>query len=113
MKRLCVFCLVLGMPALILLFASAPASSAHAATFKQETAKAGAYASDAALTAEIKAKFLVEKDLDSMDLKVETVKGVVTLRGQVLKESQAGLAEKIARATKGVRDVKNKISVMP
>ena len=72
-----------------------------------------AYVSDAAITAEIKAKFLVEKGLDSLDLKVETTKGIVTLRGQVLKHSQASLAERVAHATKGVRGVKNKISVMP
>jgi hyperosmotically inducible protein len=85
-----------------LLLISAPISSAQAA-----------YASDAAITAEVKAKFLVEKGLDSLDVKVETKQGVVTLRGQVVKKSQAKLAEKVARAIKGVRGVKNKISVMP
>ena len=71
------------------------------------------YVSDAALTSEIKAKFVAEKGLDSLDLKVETSNGIVTLRGQVQKKSQMKLAEKIARETKGTRDVKNKISVMP
>ena len=84
------------------LLTAAPVYSAHAA-----------YVSDAALTAEIKAKFLVEKGLDSLDLKVETTKGVVTLRGQVLRQVQAELAEKVARRVKGVRGVKNRISVMP
>jgi osmotically-inducible protein OsmY len=85
-----------------LLLISTPIYSAHAA-----------YVSDAAITTEIKAKFLVEKGLDSLDLKVETTKGVVTLRGQVLRQAQADLAEKVARKVKGVRGVKNKISVMP
>ena len=76
-------------------------------------AKAKTYVSDSAITTELKGKFLVEKGLDSMDIKVETTRGTVTLRGQVVKESQAALAEKIARETKGVRAVKNKISVMP
>ena len=75
--------------------------------------KAKTYVSDSAITTELKAKFLAEKGLDSLDIKVATTNGVVTLRGQVEKEYQSGLAEKIARGTKGVRGVNNKISVMP
>ena len=85
-----------------LLLLAAPIYSAHAA-----------YMSDAAITTEVKAKFLVEKGLDSLDLKVETTKGIVTLRGQVLRQSQADLAETVTRRVKGVRGVKNRISVMP
>ena len=94
-----------------LLLLSAPVYSAYAAD--STAAKAKTYASDSAITTELKAKFLAEKGLDSMDIKVETTKGTVTLRGQVRKDSQSALAETIARDTKGVRDVKNKISVMP
>jgi hyperosmotically inducible protein len=94
-----------------LLFVSAQPNSADAAD--STAAKAKTYASDTTITTELKAKFLAEKGLDSMDIKVETNRGVVTLRGQVLKESQARTAEKIARGIKGVRSVKNKISVMP
>ena len=71
------------------------------------------YASDSAITTELKARFLAENGLDSMDIRVETTRGLVTLRGQVRKESQSGLAERIAREVKGVRGVNNKISVMP
>jgi len=101
-------CLVLAglLTSLLLIFAQS--YSAYAAASKAKT-----YVSDSAITTEIKGKFLVEKGLDSLDLKVETTKGIVTLRGQVVKESQAGLAEKIAQNTKGVRGVRNKISVMP
>jgi len=89
-----------------LLLVCAPICSAHAGSAKT-------YASDTAITTELKAKFLAEKGLDSMDIKVATTQGVVTLRGQVEKARQSSLAEKIARETKGVRGVKNKISVMP
>ena len=95
-----------------LLFMSAQPYPAQAA-ISDQVAKAGTYASDAALTTELKGKFLAEKELDSMDIKVETTKGVVTLRGQVQKKYQSSLAEKIAREAKGVRRVVNKISVMP
>ena len=94
-----------------LLLIAAQAAPAYAAA--STTAKAKTYASDSAITTELKAKFLAEKGLDSLDIKVETTKGAVTLRGQVRKESQSDLAEKIAWKVKGVRDVKNKISVMP
>ena len=93
-----------------LLLICAPAYSAHAAS---TATKAKTYMSDSAITTELKAKFLAEKGLDSFDIKVQTTKGIVTLRGQVEKASQASLAEKIAWDVKGVHDVKNKISVMP
>ena len=110
MRRTHVFCLIFtGMLTSILLI-FAPICPANAAS---ATTKAKTYMSDSAITTELKAKFLAEKGLDSMDIKVKTTNGIVTLRGQVEKEHQSGLAERIARAAKGVRGVNNKISVMP
>ena len=106
-RRLLIFAGILTS----LLLVSAQPYSAYAAN--STASKAKTYASDAAITSELKAKFLAEKGLDSMDIKVKTDKGVVTLRGQVLKESQSRTAERIARETNGVRSVANKISVMP
>ena len=94
------------LAACLLIFA--PIYTANAAGI----AKTKTYVTDSALTAEIKGKFLFEKGLDSFDIKVKTANGVVTLRGQVEKGFQSRLAEKIARETKGVRDVKNRISVL-
>jgi len=94
-----------------LLLASARPYPAYAAA--STTSKAKVYMSDSAITTEVKAKFLAEKGLDSMDIKVKTTNGIVTLRGQVVRESQSSLAEKITRAVSGVRGVNNKISVMP
>ena len=104
-------CLVFAGILTSLLLISALSHTSYAADSK--TTKAKTYVSDAAITTELKAKFLAEKGLDSMDIKVETTKGTVTLRGQVRKETQSVLAEKIAWKTNGVRDVKNKISIMP
>ena len=84
--------------------------AAHAADFGKTV---GSYMDDSAITTAIKSKFLAQKGLDSLDLKVETTNGVVTLRGQVTNTSQQNLAVKIARETDGVRKVVNKISVMP
>jgi len=112
MKKPPVFRLIFaGLLAAGLSFASTPLHPAYAA--ESAPAKVKSYASDAALTTEIKARFLAEKGLDSLDLKVKTKKGVVTLRGQVQQQSQADLAVKIAQEVEGVRKVVNKISVMP
>ena len=91
-------------------FAATPIPPASAAS---KLTRAKTYVSDSAITAELKGKFLAEKGLDSLDIKVTTTRGVVTLRGQVEKAFQSRLAEKIARETSGVRGVLNKISVMP
>ncbi len=101
-----------------LVLALAPAAVAQSGgSFKDTVSgtadKVGGYLDDSAVTTAIKGKFLAQKGLDSLDLRVETTKGVVTLRGQVLRKDQMDLAVKIARETDGVRAVVNKISVMP
>ncbi|MCL1889125.1 MAG: BON domain-containing protein [Desulfovibrionaceae bacterium] len=98
---------------LVASFLLMPAQPAHAGVISDKIAQAENFATDSAITTELKARYLAEKELDSLDIKVETVQGVVTLRGQVQKESQAAAAVKIARGTKGVAKVVNKISVMP
>ena len=102
--------LVWGILASLLLVCSPMHGTCMAAS---AVTKAKYYVTDAAITTAIKAKYLAEKDLDSMDIKVKTVHGVVTLRWQVMRPSQVGLAEKIARETDGARRVVNKLSVMP
>ena len=112
MKKLPVFRLIFaGLLAVGLSLAFTPLHPAHAA--ESAPTKVKSHASGAAITTEIKARFLAEKRLKSLDLKVKTRKNVVTLRGQVQQQSQADLAVKIAQETEGVRKVVNKISVMP
>jgi hyperosmotically inducible protein len=101
-----------GILASSLLLVSAQTSSASAAP-SGKIEKAESYASDAAITAKVKEKFFAEKDLSSLNIKVETAHGVVTLQGHVAKKAQADLAEKITRETKDVRGVENKITVAP
>lgn len=67
------------------------------------------YFDDAAVTAVVKGKILGQKGLDSMDISVETVQGVVTLNGTVDNESQVGLAESVTRNADGVRGVVNNL----
>ena len=105
------FLVVLGVTSLLLV--SLHPWPAFAADVRQRAKNAVDYSVDSALTAEIKAKLLVVEGLDSFDIKVKTTRAVVTLRGQVETVDQSVQAEKIARETKGVSDVVNKISVVP
>jgi osmotically-inducible protein OsmY len=86
---------------------------AEAVDFGKPFRKAGNYMSDSAITTAVKTQYLAQKGLDSLDLRVETKNGIVTVRGQVHSEAQQSLAIKIARETDGVQNVVNKISVMP
>jgi len=69
------------------------------------------YLDDAAVTAKVKSKFIGQKGLDSLDIKVVTVDGNVTLMGDVDNAAQVGLAENAAKEVEGVNTVSNKLVV--
>jgi hyperosmotically inducible protein len=73
--------------------------------------KAGAYISDSALTARVKAALLMESDLKSADVSVETSKGEVLLSGLVKDDSQRKKAYSAASRVEGVKSVKDKMVV--
>jgi hyperosmotically inducible protein len=70
-------------------------------------------ASDSAITAKIKSKLLVEKNLSSFKISVETKDNVVILSGFVDSAQQKSRAEKVAKGVKGVKSVKNALVVKP
>ena len=63
---------------------------------------------DAAVTARVKAKLLADGVTGTT---VDTTDGVVTLAGSVAGDEQKAKAERDARETEGVRDVKNELIV--
>ena len=71
----------------------------------------GEYVDDAGVTAKVKAKFVGQKGLDSLDIKVVTVDGKVTLMGDVDNVAQIGLAESAAKEVQGVNTVDNQLHV--
>lgn len=71
----------------------------------------GAYVDDAAITAAVKARFVENKAVDAVAIKVETLNGEVMLSGFAKDNVEKLSAESIARATKGVRSVRNQIVV--
>jgi hyperosmotically inducible protein len=69
---------------------------------------AGPTVSDAAVTAKVKAKLLADGVTGTT---VDTTDGVVTLAGSVAGDDQKAKAERDARETEGVKDVKNELVV--
>ncbi|WP_298933842.1 BON domain-containing protein [uncultured Ramlibacter sp.] len=77
----------------------------------QETV--GAYVDDATITSSVKTRFIEDKTVDAGAVKVETLNGSVQLSGFAKSSTEKAQAEYIARNTKGVREVKNNLSVRP
>lgn len=67
--------------------------------------------SDAAITAKIKAKLAVDRDLSAFGISVNTTDGRVTLAGNVQSHDQIGKAMLIALETDGVREVNSTLQV--
>jgi hyperosmotically inducible protein len=73
----------------------------------------GAYLDDATITTAVKAKFVEDKSVDAGAIKVETLNGTVALSGFAKSNAEKAQAERIARNTKGVRQVLNNLAVRP
>ncbi|MGP0174841.1 BON domain-containing protein [Pseudomonas sp. NCHU5208] len=61
--------------------------------------------SDAWITSKVKASFLYSRNLDGLNIEVNTQDGLVTLRGKVLSNAEKRMAMDIARNIRGVRGV--------
>ena len=66
---------------------------------------------DTAITASIKADFLKDPDLSVLKIDVDTRDGVVTLNGLAGNEAARKRAEQMAASVKGVREVRNYLTV--
>jgi len=88
-------------------------NAAHDAKVKTEKAadKTGEVLTDAAVTSELKTKFLAEPGVSGLDIHVDTNNGVVTLTGTVKSKAEANKAMMIARDSKGVKRVVNHMKV--
>ena len=71
----------------------------------------GQYVDDSVITTKVKTALLVDPDVKSLDIGVETFKGVVQLSGFVNNAEQARKAVEIARSVQGVKSVKNSLVV--
>ena len=73
----------------------------------------GAYMSDAALTASVKAALLREPGVKVTEVNVETFSGVVQLSGFVDSADMSQKAEAAAKKVEGVKAVRNDTRVKP
>ena len=71
----------------------------------------GQVVDDAAITTALKAKLVKERAKNLVAVNVDTDHGVVHLKGTVPTERDRAEAERLARATKGVVDVRNDLLV--
>lgn len=76
-----------------------------ASTSKQEGT--GEYIDDSVITTKVKAAIFNEPSLKSVEINVETYKGVVQLSGFVNTQADINKATELARSVKGVTSVKN------
>ena len=86
-------------------------TSGCAVTRGQETT--GAYIDDAAISTQVKAKMVEDKNVDAAAIKVDTLNGEVMLSGFAKNSTEKNTAESIAMKVKGVKAVKNQIVVRP
>lgn len=66
---------------------------------------------DAALTARVKSRLLMDKNINGLSINVDTNQSAVTLNGTVKSDTERALAEQVARETKGVRLVQNQLRI--
>jgi hypothetical protein len=72
-----------------------------------DQAGTGEYIDDTVITTKVKAAIFNDPDLKSMEINVETFKGVVQLSGFVNSQADISRAVSLARDVKGVKSVKN------
>lgn len=85
--------------------------ASYKSAMQQKQAKQAA--SDSAITAKIKSKYLVEKNFRSFRVSVETKDNIVVLSGFVENEFSRKRAEQMAYEVSGVKAVKNALVVKP
>jgi hyperosmotically inducible periplasmic protein len=66
---------------------------------------------DSALTAKIKSKMALDDSVKALDINVDTTGGVVTLRGSVHSQAERTRAVQLARETKGVTSVNDRLEI--
>jgi len=79
----------------------------------QQSEKAGVAIEDTEITAKIKAAIFAEPGLKTLQISVDTVRGVVTLSGTVTTKSNSDMAKALAGAVAGVKDVDNRLVIKP
>ena len=80
---------------------------------KETAGTAGRAVTDGWLKSKIYSQYLTEDALDDSDIDIDVSKGAVILNGSVVTAAGRERAEAIAKATDGVKSVKNNLKVTP
>ncbi|HUX91017.1 MAG TPA: BON domain-containing protein [Gallionellaceae bacterium] len=75
----------------------------------EQGAKAGIAIDDTEITAKVKAAIFAEPGLKTLQISVDTERGVVTLSGSVDSQSNSDMAKALAGAVDGVKEVENRL----
>jgi hyperosmotically inducible periplasmic protein len=78
-----------------------------------QSAKAGVAIDDTEITTKVKAAIFAEPGLKTLQISVDTVKGVVTLTGSVNSQANSDRARALAAAVADVKKVENKLVIKP
>jgi hyperosmotically inducible protein len=79
----------------------------------EQSDKAGVAIDDTEITTKIKAAILAESGLKTLQISVETKKGVVSLSGSVDSQANSDMAKALATAVAGVTKVNNELVIKP
>lgn len=77
----------------------------------EQSAKTGVAIDDAEITAKVKASIFAEPGLKTLQISVDTVKGVVTLTGSADSQASSDRVRSLAAAVAGVSQVDNRLMV--
>lgn len=91
----------------ILLLAAAAFTGIAGCTTSAKQESAGQYVDDTVITTRVKAAILKDASLKSMEINVETFKGVVQLSGFVNSEADIKRAVLVTQGVPGVKSIKN------
>jgi len=69
--------------------------------------------SDTTITAKVKTALHENKVTKDADIHINTVAGIVTLKGVVPSAEAASTAQQLAQATNGVKEVRNELTMAP
>jgi hyperosmotically inducible protein len=81
--------------------------------YEGEARTVGELADDTYITTAINAKLVGDSELSAVDIDVDSYRGVVSLHGSVRSAALEARAVELARAVKGVREVKSRLVVVP
>lgn len=79
----------------------------------EQSEKAGVAIDDTEITAKVKAAIFAEPGLKTLQISVDTIKGVVTLSGSVDTQQNSDSAKALAGAVSGVHEVDNRLMIKP